>query len=70
MNSTTADETDVLNNDHGLVNAGRVNGCLHSHGQSSAVRFHKPKFSKIEGDGMAKVVESNKILSQVMNQLE
>ncbi|TKV94830.1 hypothetical protein SEVIR_9G321800v4 [Setaria viridis] len=64
VNSATADETDLLNNGQGLVNADRVNGRLHSHGQSSVVRFHMPKFSKIEGDGMAKVVESNKILSQ------
>ncbi|PAN48377.1 hypothetical protein PAHAL_9G378600 [Panicum hallii] len=61
VSSATADETDFL---QGLVNADRVNGRLHSHGQSSVVHFHTPKFPKIEGDGMAKVVDTNKILSQ------
>lgn len=66
MGSATADETDLLNNGQGLVNAERVNGRLHSHGHNSVVHFQTPKFSKIEGDGMAKVVETNKRLSQVM----
>jgi len=67
VSSATADETDLL---QGLVNADRVNGHSHSHGQGSVVHSHQPKIPKIEGDGMAKVVETNKILSQVMDELD
>ncbi|CAN6300078.1 unnamed protein product [Urochloa humidicola] len=59
--AATAGETGLLNNDQGLVNADRVNVRLHSHGQSSVAHFHMPK---LEFDGMTKVVETNKILSQ------
>ncbi|CAL4915653.1 unnamed protein product [Urochloa decumbens] len=62
--AATADEIGLLNNGQSLVNADRVNGRLHSHGQSSVAHFHMPKFTKLEGDGMTKVVETNKILSQ------
>ncbi|CAN6324512.1 unnamed protein product [Urochloa humidicola] len=62
--AATADETGLLNNAQGLVNADRVNVRLQSHGQSSLEHCHMPKFSKLEGDGMTKVVETNKILSQ------
>ncbi|KAF8689166.1 hypothetical protein HU200_041948 [Digitaria exilis] len=55
VGSAMADETDLLNNTQGLVNAERVNGRLHSHSNNLVVRFQTPKFSKIEGDGMAKV---------------
>lgn len=63
VSSATADEICLLNNGQGFVNADKVNGRLHSRGQSSVVCFHTSKPSKIEGDGMANSVEVQKIPS-------
>lgn len=66
VSSATADETDLLNSGQGFASADKVNGREHSHGHSSAVSLHASMLSNIEG-GMVKVVEAQKIVSQVMN---
>ncbi|KAL6641487.1 hypothetical protein ACP70R_019668 [Stipagrostis hirtigluma subsp. patula] len=64
LNSATTDEPHLLNSGQGFLNADKVNGQLHSHGQNSVVCFHPSKFPKTEVDGMAKAVETHKMVSQ------
>ncbi|KAL6905363.1 hypothetical protein ACP4OV_002964 [Aristida adscensionis] len=64
VSSAAMDGTHLPNNGQGFLNVDKVNGQLNSHGRSPAVCFHPTKFSKTEGDGMAKAVYTHKIVSQ------
>ncbi|KAJ1296187.1 hypothetical protein BS78_01G280200 [Paspalum vaginatum] len=64
VGSGAADEICLLNNGQGHVNTDKVNGRLHSHGQSSAVCFHTSKSSNIEDNRISKPAGMKKISSQ------
>jgi hypothetical protein len=68
MTSTTMDETNMLSDGQGFVNADNVNGHFDSHGQSLVGCFHASKSVNIE-DGVA-TAAAHKVVPQVINYLD